>query len=95
MGAEHGDRIRRHFGQILDEDRALVFQAFDNVFVVHDLVPDIDRRSEPLEGKLDDLDRTVDAGAEAAGSGDEHAQGRQGAIEFRHGAGHVRHRLQP
>jgi hypothetical protein len=38
---------------------------------VDDLVPDIDRRAIALERQLDDLDRAVDAGAEAARGGDQ------------------------
>ena len=34
--------------------------------VVHDLVAHIDGRAELLQRQLDDLDRPVDAGAEAA-----------------------------
>ena len=66
MGAEHGDRLRRNFRQILDEDRALVLQAFDHVFVVHDLVAHIDRRAVFLQRALHDLDRAHDARAKAA-----------------------------
>ena len=65
MGAEYRDRQRRYFRQILDEDGALVLQAFDHVFVVDDLVPDIDRRAVFLERALDDLDRAHDARAKA------------------------------
>jgi hypothetical protein len=40
-----------------------------------DLVPHVDRRAEPLERKLDDLDRPVDTGAEAARGRDQHSKG--------------------
>jgi hypothetical protein len=42
---------------------------------VDDLVPDVDRRTVDLQGALDDLDRPLDAGAEAPGFGknDAHA----------------------
>ena len=40
--------------------------------VVHDLVPHVDRAAELLERALDDLDRAVDAGAEAARLGQDH-----------------------
>lgn len=52
--------------QILDEHRALGFQAFDDVLVVHDLVADVDRRSVLLERAFDDLDRAHDSGAKSA-----------------------------
>jgi hypothetical protein len=44
------------------------------VAVVDDLVAHIDRRAELLDGPLDDLDRPVDAGAEAARTGQDHAE---------------------
>ena len=65
MGAEYRDRQRRYFAQILDEDGALVLQAFDHVFIMDDLVPHIDRRAVFLERAFHDLDRAHDAGAEA------------------------------
>ena len=66
MRAEHQRRTGRHFGQVLDEDRALGLQVVDDIGVVHDLVAHVDRRAELRQRALDDLDRTVDAGAEAA-----------------------------
>ena len=56
----------RHFGEFLDENGALGLQALDHVFVMDDLVADIDRRAVALEGAFDDLDGTHDACAEAA-----------------------------
>ncbi len=44
----------------------MALQALDHVFVVHDLVPDIDRRAVLLQRALDDLDGTHDARAKAA-----------------------------
>src|SRR5439155_5530275 len=67
MGAEHGDRVRRHFRQVFDEDRTLVLQAFDHVLVVHDLVADIDRGTVFIERTLDYFDGTHDARAKSAG----------------------------
>jgi hypothetical protein len=52
---------------MLDEDRALVLEAFDHVFIVHDLMTHIDRRAVLLERALDDLDRAHDARAKPAG----------------------------
>jgi hypothetical protein len=66
VGAEDSDRKRRHLGEILDEDGALVLQAFDHVLVVDDLVADIDRRAIFLERALDDLDRPHHARAKAS-----------------------------
>src|SRR6202023_4097683 len=67
MGAENRHRIRRHFGQILDEARALGLEALDHVLVVHDLVAHIDRGAIFLQRAFDDLDGADDAGAETAG----------------------------
>ena len=65
--AEHGHRMGWNLGQIVDEDRALVLQALDHVFVVHDLVPHVDRRAIFLERSLDDFDGTHDARTKSAG----------------------------
>ena len=67
MGAENGDAAGRHFIQLVDEIGALGAQAFDDMTVVDDLVPDIDRRAEFIDGALDDLDRALDAGAKTTG----------------------------
>jgi hypothetical protein len=67
MGAEYGDGERRNFRQILDEDRPLIFQAFDHVFIVHDLVAHIDRRAILFERALDDFDCTHDPRTKSAG----------------------------
>ena len=39
VGAEHDPGPVRGFGKLLDEDRALVLEALDDVTVVDDLVP--------------------------------------------------------
>ena len=80
--------------EFVDEYRAQLAQPVDDEAVMDDFVADIDRRAEPLERELDDLDRAVDAGAKAARRGDQDAKGGS-EVGFRHGAGHVRHRLQP
>ncbi len=67
VGAEYGDGERRDFRQILNEDCTLIFQAFDDVFVVHDLVAHINRRPILFEGALDDFDRTHDPRTKSAG----------------------------
>ena len=69
VGAEHHRRAGRHLVELVDEDRALGAQVVDDELVVDDLVPHVDRRAELREGLLDDGDRAVDAGAEAAGIG--------------------------
>jgi len=66
VGAEDSDGVRRHFRKVLDKDRALILQAFDHVFIVDDLVADIDRGAILLERALDDLDRTYDTRTKSA-----------------------------
>jgi hypothetical protein len=67
MGAEDGYRQRRNLRQVLDEDRALGFEAFDHGLVMYDLVPDIDRRTVFLERALNDFDGTDDPRTKSAG----------------------------
>ena len=78
MGREDHRAVVGHLVELVDEHRAQLAQPVDDEAVVDDLVADIDRRAEPLERQLDDLDRAVDAGAEAARGGDQHVQGRAG-----------------
>ncbi|MET3909642.1 hypothetical protein ABID59_003999 [Bradyrhizobium sp. S3.3.6] len=66
MGTEDGNSLRWNFGQFLDEDRAFVLQALDDVFVVHDLMAHVDRRAVFLQGPLHDLDRAHHTRAKAA-----------------------------
>jgi hypothetical protein len=55
---------------------------------VDDFVAHIDRRTEALDGELDDLDRAVNAGAEAARGGDEQAKrGERFGLAKRQGPG--------
>ena len=49
-------------------------QPVDDEAVVDDFVPDIDRRPEPLDRQLDDLDGAVDARAKAARRRDQHVE---------------------
>ena len=80
-----------HFVELVDEHRAQFAQPIDDEAVVDDLMTDIDRRAESLEGELDDLDRPVDPSAEAARSRDQHFDGRV----VQHWESHVSLRLQP
>jgi hypothetical protein len=57
----------------------LARRSVDHEAVVHDLVAHIDGRAPFLERHLDDLDRAVDAGAEAARRGEVEGQGRFGS----------------
>ena len=71
VGAEDESRAGRDVGEVLDEDRALGLEVVDDVGVVDDLVAHVDRRAELVQRALDDLDRAIDAGAEAARLGED------------------------
>jgi hypothetical protein len=67
VGAEDGDGTGRHLIEFVHEDRPSAAKTFDDVEVVDDLLPHVDRRIEEVQGALDDFDGAFDAGAEAAG----------------------------
>ena len=71
VGAEDGDRAVGDLVQLLDEPGALGGEFLHDPLVVDDLVAHIDRRPVALERLLDDLDRALDAGAEAARLGED------------------------
>ena len=56
----------------VDEDDAAAAEALDDVAVVDDFVIDVERRAEELEGRVRGFDGHVDAGAEAAGTCQDH-----------------------
>ena len=64
----------RDFVEFFDEDRALGLQPLDDVFVVHDLVADIDGRAVNAQSLLDRVDGADDTGAEAARRAEENLQ---------------------
>ncbi len=72
-----GDAVRRkdddhvvgHLMQFLDEDRAAFAQAVDHETVVYHFMAHVDRRAEHVQRPVDDLDGTIDTGAETAGIG--------------------------
>ena len=70
-GKDHRHAVR-HVVHGFHEDRAFVFQRIDDIFVVHDFMPDIDRCPIDFERALDDGDSAVHAGAEAARRRDKH-----------------------
>ena len=80
-----------NFVELVHEHRAEPAQALDHESVMDDLMTHVDRRTEPLEGKLDDLNRAIDAGAETARGGDQHLERRL----VQHSDRHLRLRLQP
>ena len=71
MSRENDRGARRHFLQLFDEHSAESPQPVNNVSVVHDLVPNINRPSEQLDRALDDIYRPIDAGAESARIGEQ------------------------
>jgi hypothetical protein len=62
---------------------------------VDDLVANVDRRPEPLERELDDLDRAIDAGAKAARRRDKNVKWWLVQHFIQHLDSHVSVRLQP
>ena len=72
MGAEDGDAARGDLVEFVDEMRAFGAQPLHHMAVVHDLVPDIDRRAVFLDRPFDDLDRPLDTGTKAPGLGQDH-----------------------
>jgi len=75
MRTENSDRSRRHFREVLDETCAFCAQGFDDVPVVNDFVPDVDRRAKLRERLLDDVDGPDHAGAETAWLGEHYPHG--------------------
>ncbi|MNS53163.1 hypothetical protein D3C72_859110 [compost metagenome] len=70
VGTEDDDDVIRHLIQLFDKDRTTRTQVFDHELVVHHFVTHIDRRAEDFQRAVDDLDRPVDPGAEAARVGE-------------------------
>src|SRR5262245_62729112 len=66
MSAEDRYCIRRHFGQFFNEACSARLEGVDHPFIMHNLVPYVDRRSVLIERALDNLDRAHDPRAEAA-----------------------------
>ncbi len=69
---EHHDGTLRDLVGLVDENRPGLGQRLDHVPVVHDLVPDVDRRPVLFQRALDGLDGAVDAGAVPAWLGKQH-----------------------
>jgi hypothetical protein len=62
-------RAGRNFAQVLDKHGPLAAKVVHDVFVVDDLVIDINRRAEHPQGQIERLDRHVDTGTKAARAG--------------------------
>ena len=69
---QHDRRARRHLGDVVDEHHAEVLEALDDQLVVDDLVVAVHGRLEGPHHPRQRLDRHLDAGAEAAGRGEQH-----------------------
>ncbi|MGY4341076.1 hypothetical protein ACVWW3_005982 [Bradyrhizobium sp. LM2.9] len=69
MGREHHRRsgVFRDLGKLLDEDRALLLQPVDDVFIVHNLVANIDGGAVFIERPFHGVDRPDHPGTEATG----------------------------
>jgi hypothetical protein len=66
MCAEHGRCAWRNLVKLVHEHRSKVAQTVNDVTIVDDLMPDIDRGAIEFESALDDVDRPDHAGAKAA-----------------------------
>ncbi|GBR07238.1 hypothetical protein GCM10007207_24040 [Asaia siamensis] len=55
--------------ELLDENRALLFEILDNGTVVHDLMTDIDRRAIAAQGFFHHADGPINASAKATRPG--------------------------
>jgi len=93
--AEHGDRARRNLRQVLDEACTFRAQAFDDVPVVNDLVPNVDGRAKPRERVLDDIDGADDAGAKAARLCQHYLHGLSGAVRKITSIGYIARGFRP
>ena len=80
VGGKHHRRVGivGDFGQFLDENRALGAQAVHDIFVMDDLVADIDRGAIDGERPFHGVDRPHHAGAEAPWRAKHDFQGRFG-----------------
>ncbi len=87
MRAEHDRCVVRHLVEFLDEDRALRLQAVDDITIVHDFMPDIDRGTVFLQRTLDDLDGAVDPCTEAARRRDQELEGQARIVSAGAGRG--------
>ena len=64
VGAENSDGAVGDLVHFFDEDDALGDEGIDDVLVVHDLLPHVDRARVQAQGQVHDLNGAVHAGAE-------------------------------
>ncbi len=69
---EHGDGPGGDFGLLIDEDRAALAQLVHDVFVVHDLLAHVHRRTVQLQGAFHGLHGAIHARAVPARRGQQH-----------------------
>ncbi len=63
MGAEDGPASERNLIEFLDENSPAAGEVVNNVAVVNDLFPHIDRRAVDFQRELDDVNRAHYPGA--------------------------------
>ena len=75
MSAEDHDRVSalgiggRDFLEFIHKYGASVAQGIHNIFVMHNFMTDIHRRTEHIQCTLNDFDGTIHTGAESTGIG--------------------------
>ena len=87
VGGEHHRRSVGDFRELVDETHAAGLEVPDDVPVVDDLLSDVDRPVEAVQGEVHDLDRADHARAKAAGGGEEDPPDGEGDVFGNHGAG--------
>src|ERR1700736_6861708 len=75
MGAEDGDGIRRDLREVFHEYRAFALKAFNNVFIVNDLVAHVHGWAIFFQRAFHDLDCANHTGAKPAGLRQKNFQG--------------------
>jgi hypothetical protein len=63
-------RLVGHIAQFLNKHCTHLAQLLNHIPVMHDLMPHVNRRTEQLDGALDNFDSAINAGTEAAGIGE-------------------------
>ena len=66
VGTEYDNGVIGYFVELFNKHRAPLAQVVDHEAVVNNLMTDINRTAEDLQGSVDDVDSAINAGAEAA-----------------------------
>ena len=66
MGRKYDRPPVGHLVQFVDKHRPFFFQCRDNLTIMDNFVPHINRRTMQVERAIDNLDRAVNAGAKPA-----------------------------